>query len=116
MNINPPAKILILWTSGNREVALNMVFMYALNSKQRLWWGEVTLLVWGPSAKLLAEDTELQSRLKEMEEAGIRVVACKQCADNYEITKLLEDLGIEVFYTGQMLTDWLKAGRSIMTI
>lgn len=31
-------ELIILWTSGDKEVALNMVFMYALNSKLNKWW------------------------------------------------------------------------------
>jgi hypothetical protein len=46
-------KLVIVWTSGDREVALKMVFMYTLNAKTRAWWDDITLVVWGPSAKLL---------------------------------------------------------------
>ena len=49
-------KMVIVWTSGDREVALKMVFMYTLNAKTRGWWEDITLVVWGPSAKLLTED------------------------------------------------------------
>lgn len=31
-------KLVILWTSGDREVALKMVFMYGLNAKVKGWW------------------------------------------------------------------------------
>jgi hypothetical protein len=51
----------IVWTSGDREVALKMVFMYARNAKLKGWWKDVTLVVWGPSAKLLSQDEELQT-------------------------------------------------------
>ncbi len=48
-------KLVVVWTGGDREVALKMVFMYSFNSKKRGWWNVVTLIVWGPSASLLAE-------------------------------------------------------------
>ena len=49
-------RILVLWTSGEKDTALNMVFMYSLNAKLKGWWDEVTLLVWGASTKLLGTD------------------------------------------------------------
>lgn len=39
-------KLIVLWTSGDKEVALNMVFMYTLNAKKKGWWDEVGLIVW----------------------------------------------------------------------
>ena len=38
--------LVVLWTSGDREVALKMVFMYTLNAKLKGWWEEVILIVW----------------------------------------------------------------------
>ena len=48
--------LVFLWTCGDREVAEKMVLMYTLNGKLRAWWSEITLIIWGPSAKLLVED------------------------------------------------------------
>ncbi|MBS3784594.1 MAG: DsrE family protein [Anaerolineae bacterium] len=107
--------LLVVWTSGDRDVALKMVFMYTGNAKRHGWWEGVTLLVWGPSQKLLTEDEELQAKLAEMLSLGVRVVACKACADIYPVTDKLEDLGVEVFYTGQFLTDWIRSAGSVIT-
>jgi len=38
-------KLAIVWTSGDRDVAIKMVFMYALNEKRRGWADEVELEV-----------------------------------------------------------------------
>ncbi|MGD2146634.1 MAG: DsrE family protein [Anaerolineae bacterium] len=108
-------RVLIVWTSGDRDVALRMVFMYASNAKKHGWWGDVTLLVWGPSQKLLVEDEVLQTEIAAGIDLGVRVIACKACADSYPVTDQLERLGVEVFYTGQFLTDWLKAGAPLVT-
>lgn len=107
--------LLIVWTSGDREVAMKMVFMYAGNAKKQGWWNQVTLLVWGPSQVLLAEDDLLKGRLAEMKESGVRIVACRACADGYMVTESLEALGVEVFYTGEMLTEWISQGRPLIT-
>ena len=56
----PPSKLAVLWTSGDRDVAIKMVFMYTFNAKKRGWWNDIQFIVWGPSSKLLSEDLEIQ--------------------------------------------------------
>ena len=104
-----PDELVVLWTSGDREAALKMAFMYTLNSKRFNWgWKNVTLVVWGPSSKLLAADTELQEYISRMKEAGVKLLACKKCSDLYEVSEDLRMLGIEVKYMGKPLTDYLR--------
>ncbi len=109
-------ELYVLWTSGDRNVALSMVFMYTFNSKIKGWWEDVCLIVWGPSAKLLSEDVELQDRVRQMIEAGIDVVACRACADMYGVSEVLEDLGVEVKGMGHPLSQILKSGKKILSI
>ena len=108
-------ELLILWTSKDIDVALNMVFLYAKNSKLKEWWDDVTLLVWGPSAFALANDTELQEYLRDIQAVGVNTMACRKCAENYGIVEKLEELGIEVFYSGQFLSEWLQENKKIIT-
>ena len=103
-------KLVVMWTSGDREVALKMVFMYTYNAKKYEWWDDITLLIWGPSAKLLTEDEELQEYVKKMKDDGIKLLACKGCADSYGISDKLEALGVTVRYTGVDLTNFIKEG------
>ena len=107
-------KLVIIWSSADRDVALQMVFMYTYNSKKFGWWDDITLVVWGPSAKLLAEDEALQVHMKNMIDAGVVVKACKLCSDSYGVSVKLEKLGIIVKYMGE-LTDYIKEGRHILT-
>ena len=107
-------KLVVVWTSGDKEVAMKMVFMYTHNAKKYEWWEDITLLVWGPSAKLLSEDKELQDYIKTMLDAGIHVLACKGCADMYEISDKLEEIGVTVKYTGKDLTNFIKE-RHVIT-
>jgi len=109
-------RLVILWTSGDREAALNMVFMYALHSKLKGWWREVNLIVWGPSSKLLAGDVELQEYLKKLGECGIKLEACKACSDIYNVSEKLMELGIEVKYMGEPFTQLLKDGYRVISI
>jgi len=107
--------LVVLWSSGDREVALKMVFMYTVNARKKGWWEEVIFIVWGPSAKLLAEDEELQEQVRTMDELGIVLEACKKCSDIYGVSGKLEELGIDVKYMGEPLTSYLKQGMSTIT-
>lgn len=108
-------KLVVLWTSGDKEVALKMVFMYTLNSKLRGWWNGVTLIVWGPSSKLLSEDEDLQNCVGKMKESGIELLACRACAEQYGVTDDLEKLGINVIFMGEPLTKYLKDDIKVIT-
>lgn len=110
-----PSRLAVLWTSGDRDVALKMVFMYTLNAKTRAWFDEVQLIVWGPSSKLLSVDQELQAEVATMNEAGVGLVACKACADSYGVSEKLEELGVEVRYMGRPLTEMLKGDWVVVT-
>jgi hypothetical protein len=113
--ISPPAKLAVLWTSGDREVALNMVFMYTYNTKKVGWWDTVQLIVWGPSAKLLSQDSELQEYVKKMLSVGVEVVACKACSDSYGVSEKLESIGVVVKYMGEPFTKILKSDWKVLT-
>ena len=110
-----PSRLLVVWSSGDRDVALNMVFMYTHNAKKNGWWENIRFLIWGASAKLLAEDEELQQEIQKMKEIGIQLLACKACADRYGVSQALQGLGIEVKYMGVGLTEMLKGGWTTLT-
>jgi len=109
------SELVVLWTSGDRDVALKMVFMYTLNAKLKGWWNEVTLIVWGSSAKLLSTDKELKDYIKKMKDEGIILEACRACADMFGVASQLEALGIEVKYMGESLTAYLKGEKTVIT-
>ena len=107
-------KLVVVWTSADKEVALKMVFMYTFNAKKFKWWDDITLLVWGPSSKLLSEDKELQDYVKKMKEKGIKILACKGCADQYGVSEKLKEIGVKVKYTGVDFTNFIKE-RHVVT-
>ena len=102
--------------SGKKRTGMNMVMLYCLNSKLKGWWDEVTLLVWGASTGLLAEDDEVQMYLRTLQEAGVEIIACKKCAENLGAAEKLENLGVKVFYTGQYLTEKIQSGHKILSV
>lgn len=106
----------LLWTTSDLITVEKMVFMYTLNAKLQGWFDEVTLVVWGASTKLVAESRSIQQRIGEMIAAGVRVEACKACADQLGATEALESCRVDVKYWGEPLTRVLKESGALITI
>lgn len=102
-------KLLIVWSSGEREVAKKLIFLYGSVMLPRSYWDEATIMIWGPSAKLLAYDDELQKDLRLAQSTGVKFNACIVCSDDYGVSDKLKDLGIELIHTGEMLTHSLQS-------
>ncbi len=109
-------KLAVLWTSGDPDVAEKMCFMYTYNAKKQGWFDEVTLIVWGPSAKLLSENKMLQDYVKKMIDAGIKIEACTACANMYGVKEQLAAMGIDVKGMGVPLTNYLKEGWKTLSL
>lgn len=107
--------LVVVWTSGDIEVAEKMVFMYVYNSRKAGWFDEVIFIVWGPSAKLLSENEMLQEYISKMKEAGIKLEACIACANMYGVARALAEMDIDVKGMGKVLSDYLKRGYRVMT-
>jgi hypothetical protein len=108
-------RLAVVWTSGDPDVAHRVCFMYTHNAKTQEWFDEVRLVVWGPSARLLAGDKDLQAKIKAMMSDGVEVQACIVCADSYGVTERLRALGIEVKPMGRPLSTMLKDGYKVLT-
>lgn len=108
-------RLVVVWSSADREVALKCAFMYASNAKTNNWFSDVCLVIWGPSAKLLSEDTELQDYVRRMLQVEVTVEACQACAERYGVSDQLAALGCDVKYMGEPLTDYLQEGRKVIT-
>jgi hypothetical protein len=109
------AKVFVILSSGDREVALEVGLVYPLNAAKNRWLDEVKVIFFGPSEKVAAYDPEVQERLKELRDIGIEVMACKWCADRMNITGKLEELGIRVVYVGPIISQLLKDGWASLT-
>ena len=96
-----PSRLAVVWSSSDPDVANRVCFMYTGNAKKQKWFDEVTLIVWGPSARLLAGDKDLQAKIKTMLQDGVKIQACQACTDSYGITERLRNMGIDVKYLGK---------------
>ena len=109
------SKVFVILSSADRESALEVGLVYPLNAIKLAWMDEVKVVIFGPSEKLAAYDKEVQGRIKELQDSGIEVMACKWCSDRMGITGELEKAGINVMYVGPVISDLLKSGWSSLT-
>lgn len=110
-----PSRIAVVWTSGDPEVAHRVCLMYTHAAAKGKWFDEVRLVVWGPSARLLAADKDLQAKVKEMAADGVEVQACIVCANSYGVTEALREQGLEAKAMGRPLTEMLQSDWKVLT-
>ena len=108
-------KLNVLWTTGEKDVALRMIFIYLMDAKSMGWWDDITLIIWGPSAKLLADNKLVQREVDFLLQSGIIVIACQGCTEAYGITEKIASLGIEVRFMGEPLTALLHSDEKLIT-
>lgn len=90
--------------------------MYSINALSKGWWRQVNIIVWGESAKLIAEDDQIQLEVQKMRTAGVTIEACRACADRYGVSAILEKLELDVKYMGESLTTYIKSDEKILTL
>lgn len=112
--MNNTAKI--LWTTNNKETAMNMICLYAHNAKLKGWIENVQILIWGASQELVAKDTEVQEKIRQMIADGVEVIACQKCAENLGVVDTLKSCDMKIYYTGELLSSWVKSGESIISV
>ena len=108
--------LFILWTNDNPVTAEHMVMMYSKNAILRNWWDEVTVIIWGATSKLVAENDDIQNLIKQCQESGVEFSGCLACANNLGTTEKLTELGIELKLWGEPLTDLIKNKEKILTV
>ena len=109
------AKVFVVVSSGDKEVILEPGFLYPLNAVKKNWMDEVKVIIFGPSEKVVADDLEIQGQVAELKAVGVEVIACKWCADRWNITEKLEAAGIKVEYVGSIMSQLLKDGWASLT-
>jgi hypothetical protein len=108
-------KLVVLWKTGNLIDINELVFPYVYNSKLKKWWDDVEVIIWGDSQRAISENKNVQDIVKKMIDANITVYACKKCADDLCLVDHLESLGIDVQYTGALLTKRLQSDAKVIT-
>lgn len=106
--LKTPDELVILWTTAEKEVLTKMLYIYVPNAKKQEWFEKVTFIIWGPSAKLLAEDKEVQDIVQMFKKAGVKLEGCSWCTNQYGVTEDLKKMGVDVRGMGSPLTKYLK--------
>ena len=108
--------LVVLWTTDNLFTVEEMILLYTLNAKKQSWFKEVTLINWGAATKLLAENQDLQERMADFVDVGVTLESCKHCADTIGAAETLGNLGFDVKYMGEPLSEYLKSGASVISV
>jgi len=108
--------LFILWTNSNVTTSQLTIMMYSTNSKIHHWWKNVTVIIWGDTARLAAENETIQEYIKIAQNVGVKFSACLSCANQLGVTEKLRKQDIEVKYWGKPLTDLLKNKENLITI
>ncbi len=111
----PSDTLVVLWSSGDPEVAEKACLMYTHAAKRYSWFKEVILIVWGPSEKLLADNSKLKDKIASMKKDGVIVEACVACSNMYGVTDDLKVCEVDVKGMGVPLTKYLKRGYKIIS-
>jgi hypothetical protein len=67
-----------------------------LNAAKYKWLDEVTLIIFAPSERLVAYDSEVQEKLQESQRLASRLWPADRCADKMNVTGELEKISIKV--------------------
>lgn len=106
----------ILWTNDNPITSELMVLMYAQAAATHHWWDSVTVIIWGATAKLVADNSDIQARVASAQQAGVAFSACQACANALGTADALRSQGIEVKLWGSPLTEIIKQNAPLITV
>ncbi len=100
--------LLVIIASGEREKVLTAI-MYARNTANYGWLGDVKVMFFGPSENLLVEDEEVGLEAQNLSNL-MEPIACKFLSDRDEISPKIEELGVKVDYVGSKIADLINEG------
>lgn len=107
-------KLAVILTSADRQV-LEMGLIYAKNVVARGWMDDMALFLFGPSEVTIATDPDLKAIVADIIEGGTTPRACKWCSDKYNVSEMLEVMGVSVEYIGEPVSTAIKDGYTPMT-
>lgn len=101
-------RLTIVWKTDNEIDIHHFVVPYAYNAKRHEWFDEVEIILWGASQEKVAATPLIQQRVLNLIKNGVVIHACKMCATNLDVVASLEALGVNVRFTGDLLSERLK--------
>lgn len=101
-------KLLVVWKSENEIDISKFIVPFSYNSRAQGWFSDVEVLIWGSSQLAVRDTVKYQEFVKTLIHDGVKVYACKMCADDTGSTELFLNLGVKVMYTGVYLSGKLN--------
>ncbi len=101
-------KVLVILSTAEKEKALTGI-LYTTNALKNHWLSDIKVCLFGPFEALLAEDEDIQDGVAGLREHLVPV-ACKFISDSHGVSEKLTELGIQVEYVGQLVSDYIKDG------
>lgn len=101
-------RLCIVWKSEHPIDIHNFIIPYAYNAYVQGWFDDVHVIIWGASQQTVKDTPLIQERVKNLIKNGIQVYACRMCATNVEAVDVLLEIGVDVKYTGDLLSNYLK--------
>ena len=108
--------LFILWTNADPITANLMVFMYAENSMKYQKWDRISIIIWGATARLAAENAEIREKIRILQKMGVHFTACITCAEKSGVKEDLESMGIDLIKWLNPLTALIKEKKNLITI
>jgi hypothetical protein len=105
-------KLLVIIATGDRDKALTGL-MYAKNAVKRGWLGDVKVVFFGPSERLMCSDPEVANAAIEVARLG-ESYACKAISDRETISDRISEMGVRVEYVGSIISEYIKEGYTPM--
>ncbi len=109
-------KLYILWTNDNVLTAEHMLLLYATKTMEFKLWDEITIIIWGATSKLVADNENIKNLISDAQKAGVMFTGCIKCAEDLGTKQALLNQGIELIPWGKPLTELIKNKNHLLTI
>ena len=101
-------KALVIISTGEVEKAL-IGLMWATNALRFGWMEDVRVIFFGPAQNLVLEDNRVKEMAQGLVEAE-KPIFCKFISDRDGNSEQLEQLGMDVQFVGEIISNFIKDG------
>ncbi len=102
-------KLFLIISAADPRILTDVALPYIRNAHKNHWMDQIRVILWGPSEKTVVSTLELKAQVMDLANLlGKDLIACKQCAEDYNITDRLEKLNVSLEYVGELITNMLK--------
>jgi hypothetical protein len=107
-------KVCVIITSRDKDV-IKWALRYSWRNVESKFLEDLKVIALGPSEKVICQEPDLQKIIKDIQDQGQTVRACKACSDEEGISDQLIELGFKVEFVGETISRLIKQGYVPMT-